>query len=407
MSPNTKRSDSDISSRLIKSKVIMTGRRGEGGGNHPPFLAVAATTAVTCAISFYIYTQRLKRKIRNDAAQSPAHSTSTPSDFSEKSRVIYIPEEEPDREVDDTDQHFESHNLVETQISQSFENNAEPERTLVSKEIKKKEEPERTVTTEVLDDVELDEEEDDDKEDHKISLRIFSDKNETSTELCNFIVELAKEAIEERGVFHLAVQGGPLLDLLAPLSDHKDSIDFSKVVLSFANHYCINPCHETAALARSRSKFADAAGISQFITPTLCPKIGTDGSEEADFYMMLLQGHGLPHTDDGCPIVDLAVLALGSDGSVASCYPRSLALTSKRAVVGCLKKGEPASITFTMRTINHARKCVVVACSKSKREAVKRALTRPEDKPRGLFPAQQLKAPIFFLAADAAGSLEL
>jgi len=384
----------------------MTGRRGEGGGNHPPFLAVAATTAVTCAISFYIYTQRLKKKIRNDAAQS--HSASTPSDFSEKSRVIYIPEEEPDREVDNADQHFDSYNPVEIQISQSFENNAEPERTLVSEKIQMKEEPERTVTTEVLDDVELDEEEDDDdKEDHKISLRIFSDKDDTSTELCNFIVDLAKEAIKERGIFHLAVQGGPLLDLLAPLSDHKDSIDFTKVVLSFANHYCINPCHETAALARSRAKFADAAGISQFITPTLCPKIGTDGSEEADFYMMLLQGHGLPHTDDGCPIVDLAVLALGSDGSVASCYPRSQALTSKRAVIGSPKKGEPASITFTMRTINYARKCVVVACSKSKREAVKRALTRPADKPRGLFPAQLLKAPIFFLAADAAGTLAL
>jgi hypothetical protein len=48
---------------------------------------------------------------------------------------------------------------------------------------------------------------------------------------------------------------------------------------------------------------------------------------------------------------------------------------------------------------------VVCGGSDGKKEAVKRAMTRPAEKPRGKFPAQLIRGPIFFLDQAAAADL--
>eukprot|EP00934_Nitzschia_sp_Nitz4_P000360 Nitzschia sp. Nitz4//scaffold56_size114212//45124//45963//NITZ4_003945-RA/size114212-processed-gene-0.62-mRNA-1//-1//CDS//3329554691//360//frame0 len=235
----------------------------------------------------------------------------------------------------------------------------------------------------------------------------YPDKATVAKELCAYVVESAKTSIAARGVFHLSVAGGSLLDSLAGLVEYKDAVDFSKVVLSFANHKCLPPTDAKATVAKSKSKFADAIGITTMILPTDKPASGGKGSEEAEFYTKALKDAGIPHSN-GLPVVDLILLGLGADGHVGSCHPMGPAVaTTDKSVAASPKDGEPASITFTIETMNAARQVAVIVCggSKGKKEAVKRAMVRPAESPRGTFPAQLLASPIFFLDEEAAADL--
>ena len=237
--------------------------------------------------------------------------------------------------------------------------------------------------------------------------RVFESKEDVSKDLCAFIVEKAQEAIEKRGVFHLAVAGGSLLDLLGGLADHKETVDFGRVVLSFVNHKCVAPTSEKSNVFKSKTMFADAAGITKLVLPTSKPNGWGDGSKEAEFYAKALVAANIPHSGK-YPIFDLVLLGLGTDGHVGSCRPMSVAaLDSAKGVTGSPKTGEPSSITLTIESMNMARQICVVVCGgdKGKKEAVKRAIVRPAESPRGIFPAQSLNAPLFFLDADAAALL--
>lgn len=237
--------------------------------------------------------------------------------------------------------------------------------------------------------------------------RIFETKNDVAKELCSFIADQAKESIQKRGVFHLSVAGGSLLDLLGGLKDYKDTVDFSRVVLSFANHKCVAPDSEKSNLAKCKSKFADAAGITRIIAPTSTPDGEGDGSKEAAFYANALVAANVPHTGT-YPVLDLVLLGLGADGHVGSNHPMSVAaLETSKGVSGSPKSGEPSSITLTIESLNNARQTCLIVCggSKGKKEAVKRAMNRPAETPRGTFPAQSLRAPLFFLDAEAAALL--
>jgi 6-phosphogluconolactonase len=244
--------------------------------------------------------------------------------------------------------------------------------------------------------------------DTKFDVNTYPDKAALADAVCAFVAKAAKTAIDERGIFHLAVAGGSLLDSLAGLVKHRDTVDFSKVVLSFANHKCVEPSDEGKAnLAKCKKKFATAAGITTFVEPTRAPAVDGDGSSEAEFYAKALKDVGIPHKD-GFPVVDLVVLGLGGDGHVGSNHPMGPAVAeSEKSVAASPKLGEPASITFTIEAINSARQVALVVAggSKGKKEAVKRATVRPAESPRGAFPAQLLQDPIFFLDAEAAAAL--
>jgi 6-phosphogluconolactonase len=236
----------------------------------------------------------------------------------------------------------------------------------------------------------------------------YRDKATLSKEVCAFIAKNAKEAIDARGVFHLAVAGGSLLDALAGLSDHKDIVDFSKVVLSFVNHKCVDPNSDKANMSKSKTKFAAMAGIRKLVVPSLSPTDGGDGSEEAELYSKAIRDEGIPHTKNGIPVLDLILLGLGTDGHIGSCHPMGPAVAdSSKAVTASPKIGEPASITFTIETMNSARQVAVVASggAKGKKEAIKRAMIRPAETPHGIFPAQLLESPIFFLDSEAGADI--
>lgn len=236
----------------------------------------------------------------------------------------------------------------------------------------------------------------------EIVVKMFPGKAAMAKELCAFVARVAEQAISSRGVFHLALAGGSIVDILVGLVDHKDTVDFSKVTLSFVNHECVDPENESATLAKCKAKFAVDVGINSFVTPYPSPINGSDGSVEAQFYVKALKDAGIPHKN-GYPVLDLILLNLGSDGQVGSCSPLGQAVNDCTSVVAAsAKSGELASTTFTINTMNTARNIAVVVSGNH--QVVKRAIIRPAEEPSGVFPAQLLESPILFVDCSEAAS---
>ena len=236
---------------------------------------------------------------------------------------------------------------------------------------------------------------------------ISASKEDVGRELCSYVVRAAKRAMEERGKFYFAVAGGSLLDLLGGLEDYKDQVDFSKFFLVCVNHKCVSPDDPKSTVAKCKAKFCDSVGIRDILMPAAKPLEGSNGEKEAEFYENALRESGVPHFN-GYPQLDLILLGLGADGHVGSCHPMGPAVTErKKSVAASPKSGEPSSITLTIESMNASKQVAVIVCggSKGKKEAVKRAFQRPMEYPRGRFPAQLLKSPIFFLDAEAAADL--
>lgn len=217
-----------------------------------------------------------------------------------------------------------------------------------------------------------------------------------SAALCEMVCADALHKIERSGRFVLAVAGGSCLDSLAGLP--KTALDWSQVVLVYANHKCVLPTSESATHAKALKKFAANLGV-QVVVPHPGPKKGSDGSAEAAFYMKALQ-------DAGVTAPDLVVLGLGEDGHVGSLHPNSQAVQCKdKTVVASPKAGEPSSITMSMSMFNSASRVVVVATGAKKKGAVDRALRRKKE-PAGTFPAQSLIHPVFIVDKEAASAIK-
>ena len=231
-----------------------------------------------------------------------------------------------------------------------------------------------------------------------VVIKKFLDRDAVSKDLCAFVARAAKEAIAMRGVFHLAVAGGTLLDSLSGLADYRDSVDVAKVVLSFVGQECIDPCRDEAMLAQCRTKVTVETGIENIVVMLTSPDDNGDGSREATFYAKAMRDAGIPHKS-GNPVFDLVMLELGPDGHVGSCCPMGPGpdALDMAAVTSTRRGGEPGSIAFTLGTINAAREVVIVGWHGTK--AITRAMSGSTEHRHGVLSALS-QPPVFFVVEE-------
>jgi hypothetical protein len=85
--------------------------------------------------------------------------------------------------------------------------------------------------------------------------------------LCASFEALAAESIDVRGIFTVAVPGGSVLKMLGGLAASK-RVDWSKVVLAFANHKCVPVDADNSTYYKARKLFLDAAKGSTVVPPS-------------------------------------------------------------------------------------------------------------------------------------------
>jgi len=241
-----------------------------------------------------------------------------------------------------------------------------------------------------------------------LAVHVYATPEAQAAALCALVERCAAEAIAARGAFALAVPGGSVLKMLAGLSGTR-SVDWSKVVLCYANHKAVDIADEKLSThAKAKALFLNACpGIT-----VLAPTGGTDPVAEAKAYeagMLALSGR-LPFGANGVPCFDLMLLGVGADGHVGSLYPgRPEALDTGRALVLPVQKGSgPGSITLSLACMSSARKVAMAMSGASKADAVKTCLQQQQSP--GAFPAQMVRCPageiVWLLDAGAASKLD-
>jgi 6-phosphogluconolactonase len=132
-------------------------------------------------------------------------------------------------------------------------------------------------------------------------------------------VTLAAACIKEAGRFSIALAGGttprPYHQLLA--TKHKDAIDWSKVIVFFADDRAVGPTHKDSNFRMAEETLLSRVPIPGGNIHRIEGEHGDHVRAAAEYEQTLVRVLG------PSGIVDLVLLGMGEDGHTASLFPRS------------------------------------------------------------------------------------
>lgn len=238
-------------------------------------------------------------------------------------------------------------------------------------------------------------------------IRIFKDLEALSHEAANIFIEQAAKAIEERGRFLVALNGGStpnrLFQLLA--TDHRGKVDWSKVHVFWGDERCVPPEDPGSSYGQARG----ALFVHVPIPETNIHRVigehepATASKEYAD---TLKEFADAPFD---FPRFDLVYLGMGEDGHTASLFPGSpVDVTEPTLPVTAQYQDRPANrVTITQLVFNQAHMVTFMATGNKKANTLAQVLSdryNPE-----LLPAQRIEPKhgklIWLVDKDAAVNL--
>jgi 6-phosphogluconolactonase len=220
-------------------------------------------------------------------------------------------------------------------------------------------------------------------------IKIFDDAEQLNRFAAERFVEIADEAIENRGQFTVALAGGStpksLYRLLAS-DEHENKVDWSKIFFFFGDE-------RNVLLDNAESNFRMA--YENIFEPLKIPDTNIsrwqtelkDASLTAEAYEKTLSKFF--KTD--FPNFDLMLLGMGDDGHTASLFPFTTALNEieRIAVANPVEKLDTVRLTLTFPVINNARNIIFLVKGVDKAETLRQVL-QGESQPEK-YPSQRVK----------------
>lgn len=272
------------------------------------------------------------------------------------------------------------------------------------------------------------------------AVQIYPDADQVGAAVRAIVRTAAKQALEKRGHFALAIPGGSILKMLvgtgSSSQDDDDQLWTAQTTLAYVNHKCVAMDDvQTATHAKACNLFLKDWN-------TNCNILVLDGTnngpQEATSYQDKLQALSpeiLPRTTTGesvvLPVFDLALIGVGDDGHIGSLYPNrpevlvgsnttnnaknttmdesSSSLSMAIPWVLSVDMKSPPSITLSLPVLQSARQVVVAACGVSekyplgKSDAMERAICNPYETLQS-FPAVGLRSQATWILDQAAAS---
>ena len=235
-------------------------------------------------------------------------------------------------------------------------------------------------------------------------IKVFHNIEELNNFAAEKFVEIAKEAIEKRGQFTVALSGGSTPKSLFKLlsSDNfNDKVDWRKAFFFFGDERNVLPDNaESNFRMANENLFAplkiNSQNIFRWQTELENAEIIAENHEKSiiDFFKL---------TENDFPRFDLILLGMGADGHTASLFPftEALSVTDKIAVANKVEKLQTTRLTFTFPTINNAANIIFLVAGADKTAALREVL-EGESAPQK-YPSQNIK-PLngeFFWLLDA------
>ncbi len=253
-------------------------------------------------------------------------------------------------------------------------------------------------------------------------LRIVSDEAEVASAAADLTIATLAEAVERRGVAHVALTGGssagPLYRALADPS-RRTSLDWSRVHLWWADERFVPADHpeSNAGLVYRELLNASAAGGQsgvavdpQNVHPVEVDEVLGDSEpvELAAQRYADVMARWLPAARGGMPRFDLILTGLGPDGHVMSVFPGSPALADDApAAMAIPAPGhvEPhlPRVTLTVRLLPLAERVLLMISGEGKRDILARVLGEERDSYRLPAQAALLANAVWLVDRAAAG----
>ena len=220
------------------------------------------------------------------------------------------------------------------------------------------------------------------------NLYAFKDTDHLAKSLRRYVLQCQNTGIDRHGIFKVAVSGGSLPKtlakaLLAPPTDHSDTIDFSKWEVFFADERAVPLDHGDSNYMLLKEELLDKIP-SNMGKPTVHPidvQYLDDVQEMADQYQEALLRSFAAKDSVKIPIFDLLLLGCGPDGHTCSLFPNHELLRESDAWVAPIEdspKPPKARITLTLPVVLGGLKIAFVATGDGKREILKQILDTEE-----------------------------
>jgi 6-phosphogluconolactonase len=221
-----------------------------------------------------------------------------------------------------------------------------------------------------------------------VEIRTLTTPQELFEAGAELVAHAAKEAVDERGRFTIALSGGStprnLYNLLA--TNARNTLPWDKMFFFFGDERHVPPTDN-----ESNFRMADEAILSRIPVPqgNVFRILGEnpDAAVAADAYEQSLRKF-FSLEPGQLPVFDLILLGLGPDGHTASLFPGTGALQekSKLVVANWVEKFNTHRITFTLPVLNAAR-CVAFLVSGTDKAAALEAVLQ-SDAPGEQYPAK-------------------
>lgn len=197
----------------------------------------------------------------------------------------------------------------------------------------------------------------------------FNDLKQLNEEAVQLFIQTAREAIENKGRFTVALTGGSspveLYKLLAT-APYRDEVQWEKVFVFWGDERWVPLADD-----RSNARMAFETLLNHVPIPKeqIFP-MWADGMSPADFahvYEDTLRSHLQPPGR-----FDLVLLGMGADGHTASWFPKTGVLHEydKWVAAYFLDAQDMYRITLTIPLVNQAAKVAVIAYGANKAEAL-------------------------------------
>lgn len=219
-------------------------------------------------------------------------------------------------------------------------------------------------------------------------IRIFEDTEQLNRFAAEKFVEIAKEAIEKRGQFTVALAGGStpksFYQLLAS-KEFLDKIYWKLIFFFFGDERNVAPNSDESNFKMANENLLEPLNIDKdkiyrwHVEREIPKKIIDDYADGIEYFF-----RGFPH-------FDLILLGMGDDGHTASLFPFTEALseTEKIAAANYVGKLNTIRFTLTFPVINNARNVVFLVKGADKAETLQ-AVLQGEFQPEK-YPSQNVK----------------
>ena len=206
----------------------------------------------------------------------------------------------------------------------------------------------------------------------------FTDNSELSHTAADLVTSAAQNAIATHDHFYLAISGGgtpkPLFKLLAQ-SPYSEKISWKKTFVFWADERCVPPEDKGSNYRLAKETFLDEVPIPA--ENIIRVKGELEPQAAADDYTQQLAQFGTEYRP--WPILDLAVLGMGSDGHTASLFPGSpLQHTHPAVAVTADYDGRPANrVTLTAEVFNTAAQIIFLVTGANKADTLAAIIEGP------------------------------